>query len=74
MGSFAGIGFTMSIFTTTLAFNEEVYRDIAKISILGSLILSMALSWIYFLTIEKKIARPSYKKFQPAYRAKLAVS
>ena len=56
MGSLAGIGFTMSIFTTTLAFQSEAYRDIAKISILVSLVLSMVLSLIYFMIIEKKIS------------------
>lgn len=55
MGSLAGIGFTMSIFTTTLAFQSEAYRDIAKISILLSLVLSMALSFVYFIIIEKTI-------------------
>src|SRR5665647_1969693 len=35
VGSLAGIGFTMSIFTTTLAFTGEESRDIAKISILA---------------------------------------
>jgi NhaA family Na+:H+ antiporter len=51
MGTLAGIGFTMSIFTTTLAFNGEVYRDIAKIAILLSMILSVIVSWLYFLSI-----------------------
>ena len=74
VGSLAGIGFTMSIFTTTLAFHEEVFRDIAKISILGSLILSMGLSWIYFLIVDKKIAKPSYKKAPASYTPKLALS
>jgi NhaA family Na+:H+ antiporter len=45
----AGIGFTMSIFTTTLAFKGEVNRDIAKIAILASMILSLIISWLYFL-------------------------
>jgi NhaA family Na+:H+ antiporter len=62
VGSLAGIGFTMSIFTTTLAFREELFRDIAKISILSSLVLSMALSFIYFKMIDKKIAKPVHKK------------
>ena len=63
VGSLAGIGFTMSIFTTTLAFREELFRDIAKISILSSLVLSTALSWLYFLTLrEGKPGTHVYKK------------
>jgi NhaA family Na+:H+ antiporter len=62
VGSLAGIGFTMSIFTTTLAFREELFRDIAKISILSSLVLSMVLSFIYFKLIDKKVVRPVHKK------------
>jgi NhaA family Na+:H+ antiporter len=61
MGSLAGIGFTMSIFTTTLAFNDQAHRDIAKISILLSLILSLAISWAYFLLINPK---PSTKSIR----------
>jgi NhaA family Na+:H+ antiporter len=53
MGTLAGIGFTMSIFTTTLAFAGEGHRDIAKIAILMSMILSLAISWIYFFLIER---------------------
>ena len=53
-GSLAGIGFTMSIFTTSLAFHDEQFKDIAKIAILVSLVLSTVLSWLYFLAIDKK--------------------
>ncbi|MEO6637675.1 MAG: Na+/H+ antiporter NhaA, partial [Ginsengibacter sp.] len=74
IGSLAGIGFTMSIFTTALAFHDEVYKDIAKISILGSLVLSLTLSWIYFLIIDKKIAKPVYKKPHSSYSPKLAIT
>jgi NhaA family Na+:H+ antiporter len=52
VGSLAGIGFTMSIFTTTLAFSAEVNRDIAKISILASLVLSIIVSTLYFMILE----------------------
>ncbi|MEO8861615.1 MAG: Na+/H+ antiporter NhaA [Ginsengibacter sp.] len=62
VGSLAGIGFTMSIFTTTLAFREEIFINIAKISILSSLVLSMVLSFIYFKLIDKKVITPVYKK------------
>jgi NhaA family Na+:H+ antiporter len=51
MGTLAGIGFTMSIFTTMLAFSSELHRDVAKISILTSMLLTLAISWIYFLII-----------------------
>ncbi len=51
MGTLAGIGFTMSIFTTTLAFSGEIHRDMAKIAILVSMLLSLIISWIYFLII-----------------------
>ena len=54
MGTLAGIGFTMSIFTTTLAFKDEAHRDIAKISILLSLVITLVISWAYFLMIHPK--------------------
>ena len=52
----------MSIFTTALAFHEEIYRDIAKISILTSLLLSMLLSFIYFKMIHPKAVKPVHKR------------
>jgi len=54
MGTLAGIGFTMSIFTTTLAFQDNGYRDIAKIAILASMVASLVISWIYFGMLSKK--------------------
>ncbi|MDP4283398.1 MAG: Na+/H+ antiporter NhaA [Bacteroidota bacterium] len=63
VGSLAGIGFTMSIFTATLAFSAEEYRDIAKISVLLSLVLSIVLSTIYFMIIEQKVSiKPLVRK------------
>lgn len=63
VGSLAGIGFTMSIFTTTLAFSGEINRDIAKISILASLVLSIVLSSTYFMILEKtKPVKPIINK------------
>ena len=59
MGTLAGIGFTMSIFTTTLAFSGEIHRDIAKIAILVSMLLSLMISWIYFLIIGQRATRKS---------------
>jgi NhaA family Na+:H+ antiporter len=51
MGALAGIGFTMSIFTTMLAFKEQVFQDIAKASILLSVLLSLIFSLIYFFIV-----------------------
>jgi Na+:H+ antiporter, NhaA family len=52
MGTLAGIGFTMSIFTTMLAFSDEGSRDIARIAILTSVSLSAVLSTVYFSGIK----------------------
>ncbi len=73
-GSLAGIGFTMSIFTTSLAFDGEQYKDVAKIAILASLILSMLISWIYFMLLEKKQEAPVFKKIRSSYSPKLSLS
>ncbi|MEO6978431.1 MAG: Na+/H+ antiporter NhaA [Mucilaginibacter sp.] len=51
MGTLAGIGFTMSIFTTMLAFKTEAFQDIAKVAILVSVLLSLVFSMAYFLVI-----------------------
>ena len=59
MGTLAGIGFTMSIFTTMLAFTELNFRNIAKISILFSVVASIIVSYIYFRAIGSvKISKP----------------
>jgi NhaA family Na+:H+ antiporter len=74
MGSLAGIGFTMSIFTTSLAFDGDTFKDIAKIAILLSLVLSMTMSWMYFLIIEKKTVQPEYKKLRRTTAASLGIA
>ena len=53
-GMLAGIGFTMSIFIATLAFNEQTQNDIAKISVLIASLIAM-LSGFFWLKYEKKI-------------------
>lgn len=59
MGTLAGIGFTMSIFTTMLAFTELNFRNIAKISILFSVVASIIVSYIYFRAIGSvKVSKP----------------
>lgn len=55
MGTLAGIGFTMSIFTTMLAYNDQALRDIAKIAILASVVSSVVLSFAYFRMMNYKL-------------------
>jgi NhaA family Na+:H+ antiporter len=57
MGTLAGIGFTMSIFTTGLAFKAEIFRDIAKIAILFSMVISVLVSWLNFIISERRITK-----------------
>lgn len=45
-GCLAGIGFTMSIFITELAFGEAMVKDSAKLGILGGSLLSATLGWL----------------------------
>ena len=62
MGTLAGIGFTVSIFTTMLAFSSSGPRDIAKIAILASIAASVVVSFVYFWIIgfrKIKIKKPS---------------
>ena len=59
MGMLAGIGFTMSIFTTTLAYNTEAARDMAKIAILLSMVGSLVISWVFFGLLSRKAAAHS---------------
>jgi NhaA family Na+:H+ antiporter len=61
MGMLAGIGFTMSIFTTMLAFPDVGSRDIAKISILTAVIGSVVVGYFYFRSIEVKSAKSFVK-------------
>ncbi|MEO8885202.1 MAG: Na+/H+ antiporter NhaA [Mucilaginibacter sp.] len=54
MGALAGIGFTMSIFTTMLAFKQEAFQDVAKVAILASVLLSLVFSMAYFMALNIK--------------------
>jgi Na+:H+ antiporter, NhaA family len=44
----AGIGFTVSLFVTDLAFDDEVLRDEAKVGVLAASVLAAALGWLLF--------------------------
>jgi NhaA family Na+:H+ antiporter len=73
MGTLAGIGFTMSIFTTTLAFKDEAHRDIAKISILLSLVLTLTISWAYFLLVSPKVSTGKSVRTEPVITPEIAM-
>jgi len=72
MGTLAGIGFTMSIFTTGLAFQEEGFRNIAKIAILFSMVISVLISWLNFIISERKLSKFT-KAIKPAVSGNIAV-
>ena len=68
MGTLAGIGFTMSIFTTMLAFTDSAIRDISKISILSAVIGSVIVSYFYFRIIyARKIVTAGLPQPEPSY-------
>ncbi|MFZ2783017.1 MAG: Na+/H+ antiporter NhaA [Sediminibacterium sp.] len=52
-GILAGIGFTMSIFISTLAFLNTSEQDIAKMAVLLASFLAMITGYIWFLTGQK---------------------
>ncbi len=53
-GILAGIGFTMSIFISTLAFTDAVRQDIAKISVLLASFIAMLLGY-FWLKMSKPV-------------------
>jgi NhaA family Na+:H+ antiporter len=55
IGMLAGIGFTMSIFITTLAFKNPSIQNLAKISILAASLISGLMGFFSFWLLNKKI-------------------
>lgn len=53
-GMLAGIGFTMSIFISTLAFNDIALQDIGKIATLLASFIAIVLGWLIFIIPTKK--------------------
>ncbi|HEY4288608.1 MAG TPA: Na+/H+ antiporter NhaA [Puia sp.] len=76
MGTLAGIGFTMSIFTTMLAFKEEQFRDIARISVLLAVVASVVVSLIYFRLIGGRFPAQSvlHSQSQPQQQPDLGLN
>lgn len=61
LGLLAGIGFTMSIFISMLAFKDPATQDISKMAVLIASVLAMILAfgWFYFFTNERKSKKVS---------------
>ncbi len=55
IGMLAGIGFTMSIFISTLAFTDPAAQDIAKISVLLASLLAVILGSLTFVFFSKTL-------------------
>lgn len=56
IGLLAGIGFTVSLFVTTLAFEGDAVRDVAKLAILGASTLAGVLGLLWFARSRRKAA------------------
>lgn len=60
IGILAGIGFTMSIFITMLAFEDTATQDIAKSGVLIASVTAIIIGyiWLYFAAGKKKLPTP----------------
>ncbi|MEX6686260.1 Na+/H+ antiporter NhaA [Danxiaibacter flavus] len=56
-GVLAGIGFTMSIFISTLAFSDPAYQDIAKVAVLAGSVASMIAGYFWLRSLHTRKQR-----------------
>jgi len=75
VGMLGGIGFTMSIFTSTLAYSSSSLQVISKVSIIAGSLISSVAGYVYLFGLSK-VAKPVAKKvefefgkgeYEPAY-------
>jgi NhaA family Na+:H+ antiporter len=52
MGILGGIGFTMSIFTSTLAYSQETLQVISKVSIISASAIAAIAGYIYYTRLK----------------------
>lgn len=57
IGVLAGIGFTMSIFITMLAFNDQASQDMAKSGVLVASVIAMIVGYIWLNLASPKVHR-----------------
>ena len=56
MGMLGGIGFTMSIFTSNLAYNQETLLIISKVSIISASVIAACSGYVYMSKLDKIVA------------------
>ena len=56
----AGIGFTMSMFISDLAFKEEEFKQIAKVGIMAASLISAAIGMVWLSVGTKKRVNKKY--------------
>ncbi len=59
IGILAGIGFTMSIFISTLAFSNNTVQDLAKMAVLIASFLAMVIGYAWIVMTNKKVLTSS---------------
>jgi NhaA family Na+:H+ antiporter len=62
LGLVAGIGFTMSIFITTLSFNQEVHANTAKLAVISGSIISAVAGTIFLQLTSGRKKKKSLKR------------
>ncbi|MES1223530.1 MAG: Na+/H+ antiporter NhaA [Bacteroidota bacterium] len=67
MGVLGGIGFTMSIFTSNLAYNYESFLVISKVSIISASVIAACIGYIYMYRLDKIIALKTKDKDQSLF-------
>ncbi|QEC67576.1 Na+/H+ antiporter NhaA [Panacibacter ginsenosidivorans] len=60
IGMLGGIGFTMSIFTSTLAFSVESLQVISKVSIIGATLISSVIGYAYLKLLKAAPLKSKY--------------
>jgi len=55
MGMLGGIGFTMSIFTSNLAYNQETLLIISKVSIISASVIAACSGYVYMNKLNKAV-------------------
>lgn len=69
IGMLGGIGFTMSIFTSTLAYNQDALQIISKVSIIAASFISSVVGFMYLARFKPSAAAEHAQEFAPGTKA-----